>query len=657
MRSGLLVVSSAVLLLLASCSRQEPVPFSCSPDQPEARDKITIRYDPEASRAPLIRSGAVLFRYTLIGPDGDLYTDALPMERHRGGWRVRLRPGDSLRPSPVVMLCSFVDSEDPELCDSNRGDPWILQFYEGGRLARGAEYQRYRLCSGGIRLPRNLGVPTGGGKGKEGLDSEIAAHPDYLPARAARWLLDVREARDSSGVPDSLRVAIRGELDAIFDMNLRGGSPDTMVAPLLETYEAIGEAARAESLLTEIRFRFPASRFAAQCEYHWACAPDDVEPALGRLEEFLKTYPSCPEAEKARNFLFTIYDNVMSNTEKAGDVVQGGEPIDRWLLGRYSEILIDAENLEGAEGVVRRCLREAEGESWTGSGLSTRMEWQRENDEECMGYRVLLAWILGEKGRYQEAAALLEPIVETLARAGDRVGLANLAECQDSLGRQTEALLTYDRLGEAVPPTDEILRSWGTLYAELHGDTGGFRDHVAKLDEKRRANYFERLERHALDWPAPDVTLTDLSGAPHTLADFRGRVVLLDFWATWCGPCVASLPNVEQLYRSLGGSKEIVLIALNTWERGTLEERRTAIEEKWSELDLSMPVYLDMQTSENGEWGAAELFRVPAIPSSFVIDRQGRILFRGGGLFDEGDVEDLRLKLDFALSREGRTAS
>ncbi len=647
------------LVLVVACPRfgDVPIVFSSSPAKPTADDRLTIRYVPEASHSPLVRSERVEFRFTLVGPGKELYTDVLPMVRKGGEWRVRLRPSDFLRPNPVVMVCSFLDSEDPEICDSNQGDPWVLQFYEEGKLARGAEFRLYQLSKSNFGMPTVVGTPTGAGRGARGLDAELAAHPDFLPAREARWLSILEEARENSGVSDSLRLAIGGELDAVFDRNLRSEDPDTMVAPLLAVYETIGEAAKAESLLAQIRLRFPGSRFVARCAFHWAYAPDDLEPALSRLGDFVKDDPDSPEAEQARNLLFMIYDNVMQTPEKAGELVLGGKPIGRGHLERYAEILVAAGDMEGAEAIARRCVREAEDDEWSGSGLLTPMEWERKREEELRGYTVLLARILGERNVYDEAAALLEPLVEAMARAGDREGLGDLAEYQNKLGKKADALLTYERLGESAHASDEDLRVWRSLYVDVKGSDSGFDDRLAMLEERRRANQHRQLEKRALDWPAPNVTLTDLDGRLHALEDFRGKVVLLDFWATWCGPCLNSLPKVEEFLQSIDAREEVAVLAINTWERGTPDERRAMVEEKWAELGLSLPVYLDLGASGEETSPAAEQFRVPFIPTLFVIDREGRILFRRGGLYDEGDREDLRLKIDYALSRGARAAS
>jgi thiol-disulfide isomerase/thioredoxin len=145
--------------------------------------------------------------------------------------------------------------------------------------------------------------------------------------------------------------------------------------------------------------------------------------------------------------------------------------------------------------------------------------------------------------------------------------------------------------------------------------------------------------------------IRDLEGGEHRLSEYRGKVLLLDFWATWCGPCVASLPRVDEVYRQFAGREDVVFAAVNTMEGGAPEERAHRIEETWTKLKLVLPVFLDGGMTGERSGVAATLFRVSAIPRAFIIDRTGTILFKEGGVTDDEDVEDLKMKIEYALSR------
>jgi thiol-disulfide isomerase/thioredoxin len=111
-----------------------------------------------------------------------------------------------------------------------------------------------------------------------------------------------------------------------------------------------------------------------------------------------------------------------------------------------------------------------------------------------------------------------------------------------------------------------------------------------------------------------------LDGAAFDLAEHKGRVVVLDFWATWCGPCLESLPLVESVVRE-SGSGSVELFAVN------MEEQPEQIRATLQRHKLNVPVVLDR------DGVVAAKYSVTAIPQTVVIDREGKVarLFVGGG--------------------------
>jgi peroxiredoxin len=111
---------------------------------------------------------------------------------------------------------------------------------------------------------------------------------------------------------------------------------------------------------------------------------------------------------------------------------------------------------------------------------------------------------------------------------------------------------------------------------------------------------------------APSLELTDAKGAVHRLADYRGKVVLLNFWATWCEPCRAELPDLERLRVALSG-KPFVILAVQT-----AGSARTA-QDTADELHLRFPLLLDRDRAVTEAWG------VDSLPTTFLIDADGAV--------------------------------
>lgn len=145
----------------------------------------------------------------------------------------------------------------------------------------------------------------------------------------------------------------------------------------------------------------------------------------------------------------------------------------------------------------------------------------------------------------------------------------------------------------------------------------------AAPDGAKDAGAEEGEEREAMALagkPAPDFTLKNLAGKDISLKDHQGAVVVLDFWATWCGPCRASLPGLNKVYNDLKG-KGLVVYAVD------LEEPKDKVQATATELKLDIPVLLDEKSEVSKQYG------VSAIPHTVIIGKDGKVakVIIGGG--------------------------
>lgn len=124
--------------------------------------------------------------------------------------------------------------------------------------------------------------------------------------------------------------------------------------------------------------------------------------------------------------------------------------------------------------------------------------------------------------------------------------------------------------------------------------------------------------------PAPDFTLTDQFGKTHTLSDYQGQVVFLNFWATWCGPCQREMPDIQAMYEDLGLNEEdVVVLAVANPKSDQYPYNQDVSEDEvkrfLEENGYTYPVAMDT----TGEVFAA--YGVQAFPTTFMIDREGNV--------------------------------
>ncbi len=126
--------------------------------------------------------------------------------------------------------------------------------------------------------------------------------------------------------------------------------------------------------------------------------------------------------------------------------------------------------------------------------------------------------------------------------------------------------------------------------------------------------------------PAPDFTLSDLSGGQVSLADLRGKVVIIDFWATWCPPCEFQIPILNEVYAAHpDGDVEILGISVDT-------EGVDKVREYIQKHDAHYPILM-------GDEALARRFGAPGFPSLIVVDPQGRIDGVHVGLIEAPELE------------------
>jgi len=112
-------------------------------------------------------------------------------------------------------------------------------------------------------------------------------------------------------------------------------------------------------------------------------------------------------------------------------------------------------------------------------------------------------------------------------------------------------------------------------------------------------------------WQAPDFTLEDLNGVKVSLSDYRGKIVFLNIWATWCKPCEVEMPAMEKLYQKFQDQNfEMLTISIDT-------EGKQVIEPYMKKWDLTFPVLLDPESK------IVQKFNITGVPETFLIDPQG----------------------------------
>jgi thiol-disulfide isomerase/thioredoxin len=180
-------------------------------------------------------------------------------------------------------------------------------------------------------------------------------------------------------------------------------------------------------------------------------------------------------------------------------------------------------------------------------------------------------------------------------------------------------------------------------YLNEKGSTEGFDAYVSESESAASQRLAAKLKGQLLSEPAPEFTLMDLNGKKISLKDLKGKTVIIDFWATWCGPCLASFPGMKKAVEKYKDNPDVRFLFINTWEReGNIKQNAKDFITK---NDYPFQVLLD----EKNE--VIEKYKVSGIPTKFIIDKESNIRFISVGYSGSEDqlVKELSLMISMVL--------
>ena len=226
------------------------------------------------------------------------------------------------------------------------------------------------------------------------------------------------------------------------------------------------------------------------------------------------------------------------------------------------------------------------------------------------------------KGNVNAAISELEMAVSS--SPDSQSTLFHLGRAYEKAGREEEAERVYVRSVAVFAGDDSSAAApLRALYEKRHHSLAGLDQELAAASRASREH--EALGARRYEKPAPDWTLPGLDEKPQTLAELKGKVVVMDFWGSWCGPCRQELPYFEAMYRRFHGNPNVAFVSVN-WERVPDAATHVELARRFIEQNqYTFPVVYDHARTAIEEYG------IQAFPTVFLIDRKGSIRFKNEG--------------------------
>lgn len=623
------------LLLIISITVQAQKNFTYTPEKPKPGDVITFTYEPAGDIAnTILPVEGIIYQ---MGKKGSK-ADDIVMEKKAGKYTGSIT-------TDTAMNFLYLGFSADKKFDNNFNEGYSIQLYENDKPRDGSYSSRSIYYQG---MGRQVGLEPNNEKALAELEKEMELYPDskkanlYTYARLQtllkkddapkivqkeiEWLVKagLKEETDYNNLANLYMLAKLPEqqkfITAVRKEKFPNGS--WTVSETLQKFSAEKDPEKKKNILTEILAK-------AESDENWKNVKQSIPYYKSQIpnaylakKDYVNFKKSIEELNITGSELADIYNSAAWEMQKTGDNLPLALEFSRTATN-YSK-----EAWQNPTGKKPDYL--------------TQKQWIASNKSSYASYADTYAMVLFRMGEYKKGLPYAKDAA-MLINSGKSAGLNNtyalLAEKTLPKKQYVKEIEQFVKDGKSSPEMKDILKR--TYVKDKKSETG-FDNYIAALEKESYTKMLEELRKTMLNERAPVFALLDLEGKKVNLGELKDKVVIVDFWATWCGPCKASFPGMQKMVNKYKDDPNVKFVFIDTWERG--DEKLKNAAEFIANNKYNFHVLMD-----NDDKVVAE-FKVDGIPTKFVIDKKGMIRFKAIG-FDGSDdklINELTAMIDMA---------
>jgi len=602
-------------LLLVAINSYGQSNFSFTPEKPQAGEPITITYTP---------SGLIT--------NTDLALEAVgynfPGKKGMSAQEIQMKKSGKVFSGTVSTdtssnLVFFKFSAGDQIDNNNNKGHWI-QLYKDGKLKKGADYSVALFYRS---LGRDAGVDPTYDEAFKYMDKEYDRFPEEKKKDIVGYLQLYSQVHKDLAPP-----LIQKEIESAMKAGLKDEDDYNKVQQLYALNNLTQQSGFIEQLKKE---KFPQGKWTVEETIRKYYHEGDLATKSNMLDKMIAKINSDPNWEYLKSSNNLGVQLAIAYIYK-GDRAGFDKTIKKYDIkgATYCSLLNNIawdmqgknENLDKAEELSAIATTWAKNE-WEKPRLEkpaylTEKEWEKSRKATYAMYADTYAMVNYKLGNYKKGFPYAQEAtfkIKEGKNATHNNTYALLAAKVLSPRKFVPQLERFVKIGKASSAIIDILKK---EYLKKHSESR-YEDYMASLEKEGHLKMIAELRKEIVNKKAPDFILNDLKGNKINLADLRDKVLVVDFWATWCGPCKASFPAMQKMVAKYKDDPDVKFIFVDTWERGDEKEKGAS--------DFITTNKYDFQVLMDNEDRVVQQFKVEGVPTKFVIDKNGNIQFKSVG--------------------------
>ena len=614
------VIFPAIVLMFvfSSCSSKPKIEgaFNYNPEKPKAGDEITIYYNSDSTK--LAKADSVVLVAYLYSKDLD-NTIGVEMNKTEKGWEGKVKT----TPETRGLIIKFKHNED---VDNNSKKGYVIYLYGnddkilpgsvaglGGALLNWGSYY--------LELDRDFAL------GLKYVQEDFQNHPEIKDDYLEQYLSLYQQVH-----PDKVDSVAQSELSRL---EKKDSLTEDDLTVLTEWYGKLNNKEKSDNYAKILSEKYPQSKYLQVERYKELRAEQDLNKKKEMAEQFAKDFPNSEYIEDAYDLVANLYrDKKLYKPLKDFLAANINRPSVYRFYSVAQRMYSENADLNTAIAIAKMGVDRGEKELNNPPGKKPESMTKKEWKEEREYYLGLVLYSYGDglflSGKKKEALPNVERAVSlTQNQEGDINELYTKLLYENGDNQKAKTVIEdFIKKGKNTAGMIGILKN---VYKAENGSEDGFQAYLSTLESASMKNLKDKLAKEIISEPAPDFTLEDLNGNKVSLAGLKGKTVVVDFWATWCGPCMSSFPGMEKAVEKYSKDENVKFLFVNAWERE--KDRKASVQKFLQKNNYPFHILMDYNDKVVGD------YKVAGIPTKFVIDKTGKIRFVSVGF--EGNTDQL----------------